>query len=82
MKIAEDILEKNSCFANIASMPQRPSIRIMESQMKTHSEDSTTCDILPREICDNLPQRHFLICNRIIAAMFEILILLSSPRVR
>ena len=42
----------------------------------------TTCDNLPREICDNLPQRNFFIRNRTIAAMFEILILLTSPRDR
>ena len=47
-----------------------------------HRHTNTTCDNFPREICDNLPQRHFFICNRIIAAMFEILIFLTSPRVR
>ena len=36
-----------------------------------HTHMHTTCDNLPREICDNLPQRHFFICNRIIATMFQ-----------
>ena len=38
----------------------------------THTRARKTCNNLPREICDNLPQRHFLICNRIITAMFDI----------
>ena len=49
---------------------------------RTHTRARATRVSLPREICDYLPQRHFFICNRIIAAMFEILILLTSPRVK
>ena len=49
---------------------------------RARARPHTTCDNLPREICDNLPQRNFFIHNKIIAAMFEILILLTSPRVR
>ena len=41
-------------------------------QGKPRIDNQLHCDNLPREICDNLLQRHFLICNRIIAAMFEI----------
>ena len=37
---------------------------------------------LPCEIWDNLPQRHFLTCNRLTATMFEIFMLLISPRIR
>ena len=48
----------------------------------TRARARTICVNLPREICDNRPQRNFLICNRIIAPMFEILILLTSRRVR
>ena len=52
------------------------------ARARAHTHTHTTCDYLPREICDNLPQPRFFICNRIVAAMIEILILLTSPRVR
>ena len=55
---------------------------VKRARARTHTQTHTTCDSLPRDICDNLPQRNFFIRNRIIAAMFEILMLLTSPRVR
>ena len=44
----------------------------IQVRARTHAHAHTTCDNLPREICDNLPQRHVFICNRIIAAIFDI----------
>ena len=53
-----------------------------QTHTHTHTHTHPTCDNLPREICDNLPQRNFFICNRIIATMFEVMILLTDSRVR
>ena len=54
----------------------------IHAHTRSHARTNTTYDNFPREICDNLPQRHFFICNRIIAAMFKILIFLTSPGIR
>ena len=52
------------------------------TRARTHTHTHTRIRAEAYTTCDNLPQRHFSICNRIIAAMFEILILLTSLRVR
>ena len=52
------------------------------SQFSSENWQYFGADNLPCEIWDNLPQRHFFTCNRLTATIFEIFILLTSPRIR
>ena len=52
------------------------------SQFSSENSQYFVSDNLTCEIWDNLPQRNFFTCNRLKAIMFEIFILLTSPRIR
>ena len=52
------------------------------SQISSENSQYFGADNLPCEILDNLSQRHCFTYNRLTANMFEIFMLLTSPRIR
>ena len=69
------------CFCVLRSFWQWNTTRSY-SQFSSKNSQYFGADNLPCEIWDNLPQRHFFTCNRLTATMFDIFMLLTSPRIR